>query len=162
MKKTLLIFILAVAVFNTSNAQTAGAVVSNKPGWHKIADRHASYKADRDEIMLVGKRHFKQIKLKVEDATLNLTSFDVVYADDTKQTVTVNKMMAAGEETTPTDINANLPVKKVVLMYNTVGAKTTDVSTETHMNKKGEKEVEKEHEKETEKERAEVEVWGLQ
>src|SRR5437870_1750323 len=79
MKKIILISLFAIAVCKTSIAQTAGVVVSDKPGWHMIGERHAGYKTDRDEIMIVGSRFFKQVKLKVKDAPVNITSFDVFY-----------------------------------------------------------------------------------
>jgi hypothetical protein len=161
MKKIILFSLLSIAVYNTSIGQTAGVVVSDAPGWHRIADRHAGYKTDRDEIMVVGNRFFKQIKLKVKDAPLNLISFEVYYKNGSKKTIEVNKMMNAGDETAAADIDNTSPVTKVILVYNTVGSKTNDVTTETKVNRPDEKETEKEHEKETEKERAEVEVWGL-
>ncbi len=161
MKKILLLSLFSIAVFTTSIAQTPGVVVSEKPGWHRIADRHAGYNTDRDEIMVVGNRFFKQVKLKVKDAPLNLTSFEVYFKNGSKKTVEVNKLMNAGDETAPADIDNSSPVTKVILVYNTVGSKTSDVTVESKTNRSGEKEVEKEHERETEKERAEVEVWGL-
>jgi len=161
MKKIILILSLTSAIISTSVAQTPGVVVSDKPGWHKIAERHVNYKTDRDEIVMVGNRHFKQIKIKVEDAPINLTSFEVYYSNDTKKEIAVNKMLNIGEETAVTDIDNTQALKKVVLVYNTVGTVTKDVTTKTTTNKAGEKETEKERERETEKERAEVEIWGL-
>jgi hypothetical protein len=161
MKKSILIFILAIAFCHTSIAQTPGVVISEKAGWHKIAERHVGLKTDRDEILVVGAGHFKQIKLKVEDAPISLTSFDVYFDNDAKQTIAVNKQLNNGDETMPADIDNTHAIKKITLVYTSLGSTKTGVSTKTSTNQAGEKEVEKENERENEKEHAEVEIWGL-
>jgi len=157
MKKFILIYMLATVAYNLSVAQTPAVVITDEPGWHKIAERHASFKADIDEIMVVGNNHFRQIKLVVKNAPVYIASVDVYFGNGTKQTIAVNKTLNAGNEVAPTDIDNTQSIKKVILVYNSTGATKTETNTETRTS--SEKEVERE--KETEKERAEVEVWGL-
>jgi hypothetical protein len=107
--------------------------------------------------MVVGKDHFKQLKLVVKDAPVYIASYDVYFGNGTKQTIAVNQTLNAGNETEPTTIDNTQSIKRVVLVYNSTGATKTETTTETRTS--SEKEVERE--KETEKERAEVEVWGL-
>ena len=160
MKKLILICMLATAASITSIAQTPGVVISDKPGWHKIAERHAAFKADIDEILVVGNNHFKQIKLLVKDAPVYINSVDVYFGNGTKQSIAVNRTLNAGNEVEPTNIDNTQSIKKVVLVYNSLGATKTDSRKETKT-VGSEKEIEREREKETEKERAEVEIWGL-
>src|SRR5436853_6812566 len=112
MKKFILTYMLAIAAYNLSVAQTPAVVITDKPGWHKIADRHASFKADIDEIMVVGNDHFKQIKLVVKDAPVYIASVDVYFGNGTKQTIAVNKTLNAGNETEPTTIDNTQSIKR--------------------------------------------------
>jgi hypothetical protein len=160
MKKFLFISLLLVAFFNCAFAQTPGVVLSENAGWHKIAERHADYKSDRDEVIVVGNNHFRQIKLRVKDAPVNVASMDLYFGNGSKRSVEVNKVLQVGDETMPADIDNTLALQKIILVYNTVGAGTKDVTMEKRTTG-SETETEKEHERETEKERAEVEIWGL-
>ena len=161
MKKKILVSVVLIFGYIISLAQTPAVVTSEKAGWHKIAERHVGFKSDRDEVVILGNDHFKQIKLKVKDMPINLASYEVVYEDNSSKKVEDGRLINAGEETTPLDVNNAVSIKKIILIYNTVGATKITVDKKTEVNKKGEKEVEREREKETEKERAEVEIWGL-
>ncbi len=161
MKMKLCIALLFLAVSGASVAQTAKVVTSEKPGWHKIGERHVGFKADQDEIIVLGNDHFKQVKLKVKDASISLNSFVIYFSNDAKQVVETNKILNAGEETAPVNIDNTNSIKKIVMNYKTISPTTVDKTTETKVETAAEKEKEKEREKETEKERAEVEVWGL-
>jgi hypothetical protein len=159
-KKIFILLFIAVAGFVAASAQPA-VMIGDKPGWHKIAERHVSYKADHDEIMVVGNDHFKQIKLKVEDNSISLVNFQVYYEGETMQTIEVNKVLNKGEETTAADIDPNKAIRKIVLDYKTIGITGMDVTKDSRVNTGSDKEHEVERETETEKERAEVEIWGL-
>ncbi|HKR03652.1 MAG TPA: hypothetical protein VJY62_03375, partial [Bacteroidia bacterium] len=45
-------------------------VLSDKPGWHRIGELNVDLKKDRDEVKVMGKDQFRQIKLKAEDAAI--------------------------------------------------------------------------------------------
>jgi len=116
--------------------------LSEKAGWHKIAENHVSYKTDVDSVYVLWNDHFKQIKLKAKDANVNLQRFDVVYENGTVQKIPLKGMLKAGDETVSTALTStDNAIRKVLLVYNTI----------PQAQMPGEKE----------RERAEVEIWGL-
>lgn len=161
MKKKLFIAILIAGSYFTATAQTPSVVLSDKPGWHKIAERKANFKVDHDEIIVLGNDHFRQLKLKVKDGDINLLSFTVYFDDDQMQVIQVNSLIKAGTETAATDINPEKAVKRIILYHKTISTSGKHTVMDEKMITPNEKERERESEKENEKERAEVEVWGL-
>ncbi len=141
MKRLIAIAVIALSA-TVAVAQKPSVVLSDKPGWHKIAENHVSYKTDADSVFVLWNDHFKQIKLKAHDADVNLQRFDVVYENGTTQSIPLKGMLKNGEETVATPLTqTDNAIRKVVLVYNTVAQVQTPG--------------------ETEKERAEVEIWGL-
>src|SRR5438477_10891121 len=103
-KKNFIALFIAAFSYLSVMAQKPAVVIGDKPGWYKIAERHVSFKADHDEIRVLGNDHFQQIKLRVKDAPVYLTNFLVYYEGDDMQTIEVNTMLSAGEETVATNV----------------------------------------------------------
>jgi hypothetical protein len=123
-------------------AQKPTVILSEKAGWHKIAENHVSYKTDADSVYVLWNDHFREVKLKAKDADVNLQRFDVVFEDGSTQSIPLSGTLKKGDETVSTPLtNKSNAIRKIVLVYNTVPP--TMVGDET------------------EREKAEVEIWGL-
>src|SRR6185436_10165834 len=96
-------------------------VVSNASGWHEIGEMNVDFKNDHDEMKVIGKDRFKQIKLKAEDAAIELNDMDVYFENDnTPQRIHIGMILKEGEETKAMDLEGrNLPINKIVFMYKT-------------------------------------------
>src|SRR5436190_19483700 len=105
MKKTFIAAMIITGSFLAGIAQTPAIVLSDKPGWHKIAERKANYKADHDEIVVLGNDHFKAVKLKVEDNDINLMSFTLYFENGQMQVINVNSVIHKGTESPVTEVN---------------------------------------------------------
>ena len=67
MKKIVLAMLMMVGTLGYSAfAQKAAVETSNKPGWYKIAETTADLKMDKDEVVVLGKDHFKSLVLERE------------------------------------------------------------------------------------------------
>jgi hypothetical protein len=167
MKKIILVVLLAFspALFICNVfAQKPSAVVSDKPGWHKLAETRADFSKEKDEIMVVGRDTYKALKLKVTDAPIHIYKMTVVYGQDGGEEVITGtdipgELMANGESKVINLKNsANKNIQKVVYMYRSVGHKKAietdvDVHKDHPADKKGvDVDVNK---------RAHVELWGL-
>jgi hypothetical protein len=119
MKKFVLALLL-VASHATLLAQSPKVVVSDKDGWHKIGETRVDFKREIDKIPIVGARRFAALKIKVTDAPINLTSFDVVFDDDTKQSVPVGQEFKAPGETKVVEFGGEKNIKRVDFKYKTV------------------------------------------
>lgn len=138
MKKTFLIVLIALVSFGfNAMAQHVPAVeTDNDPGWHKIASMVVDFKADRDEVAVLGKDHFKAIRLKVTDRALEMGKVIVVYENDQRQEADVRNLIKAGEQTRIIDLDGqNRAIKKIILHYTSIPNAKDD--------------------------RANVEIWGL-
>ena len=124
MKKSLLVvFVLLIAAYvNVANAQDPGIVTSNKPGWHKIGETTASFKAENESILVLGADKFKSIKLKVTDAPVNIQSLQVFYESGEVEEINVKNELKAGAETRVIDLKdgSTRELKKVVFTYKTL------------------------------------------
>ncbi len=119
--KKLVIMMLVTAFATSVFAQKPAVVVSDKAGWHKIGEVTASFKVDKDAIVVIGNDHFKAIKLKVTDAPIHMYDLEVYYESGDKQDVQVRQNLMKGEETRVIDLNGGTrALKKVVFVYKTV------------------------------------------
>jgi hypothetical protein len=95
-------------------------IVSDKPGWHKIGEMHVDFKKDRDEMKIMGKDQFKQIKLKAEDAAIEFNDIEVYYENNNvAQKIHIGMILKKDEETKPMALSGNKPINKIVFMYKT-------------------------------------------
>jgi len=137
MKKTVLIVLIAIAgSYGKVNAQVPAVMVSDKTGWHKIADRTVDFTKDRDEVVVVGADRFSAIKFKVTVAPIDLQDLEIYYESGDKQEIQVRTPVLSGKESRIIELNGGeRSVKKIVFVYKTLP------------NRKDKK--------------AEVEIWGL-
>ena len=139
--KKIIILLAAVFAFGTAQAQTKGekkveVVTSDKTGWHKIGEMTASFKKERDVMIVVGADRFAAIKIKATGADINITDLEVHYENGTKQDIIVRHTIKNGTESRVIDLDGGeRKLKKIVFLYKTVA---NDAS-----------------------EKAELEVWGL-
>ncbi len=125
-KNVFILFLLALLSFNAANAQQNGTVVSYKPGWHKIAEKTVDFKADRDQLTILGSDKFKAIQLKTTDARIHLESLSIVYdlpgvTEEFKEDISVRNDFKPGERTRIIYLKYPcLKINKVVFVYGTV------------------------------------------
>lgn len=136
MKQVLLITLFISAFSAQMIAQKPGVVLSKKAGWHKIGETVVNFKAETDEIVVLGADRFSFLKIKVEEAPIYLTSFQIYFEDGNAQSADAGmEIKAAGETEIVKLTGGEQHVKKVVFRYRTA---------EGHQDK-----------------RARVELWGL-
>jgi len=111
-------------------------VMSDKTGWHKIGEVTADFKADKDELMVMGADRFSSIRFKVTDAPIEIRNITIYYADNTTQKIDLIMPLKAAEEGRVIDLTGGeRDLKKIVFNYKTVPNSQSD--------------------------KAHVEVWGL-
>jgi hypothetical protein len=122
MKRALIIVFLLAAFAHVASAQKPGVVTSSKPGWHKIGETTASFKAESESISVIGADRFKSIKLKVTDAPVNIESVQVFYESGEMEEVSVKNELKAGSETRTIDLKGgpSQEIKKVLFTYKTL------------------------------------------
>ncbi|MEO5572398.1 MAG: hypothetical protein ABIT08_10120 [Bacteroidia bacterium] len=96
-------------------------IISDKPGWHKIGEMHVDLKKDRDEMKVLGKDQFRQIKFKAEDAAIEFNDIEIYFENDnTPQIIHIGMILKKDEETKSMDLRGtNKPINKIVFMYKT-------------------------------------------
>ena|SRR5437868_14953259 len=121
MKKLILTFLLVAECCIGMFAQKPEVITSDKAGWHKIAENTVDFKSETDEILVLGADRFGFIKIKVDDAPINLISFDIYFESGDKQNVTIGKEIKAPGETRVVQLNGGeRSIKKIVFTYKTV------------------------------------------
>lgn len=121
MKKIIFLSVFSFLFATMVNAQKVEVLTSHKPGWHKIGETTASFKADRDAVIVLGADNFKSILIKVTDAPIHFNDLEVYYDNDTKQDVQVRSDFKQGQESRIIDLTGgSRSVKKVVFTYKTV------------------------------------------
>lgn len=135
--KKLLIILFAVAVYGRISAQQPAVVLSDKAGWHKIAETTVSFKKERDEVMVIGADRFASLKFKITDAAVDFIEAEIYFEKGDVQKVVLKQPITGPAETRAIDLvnGAERSVKKIAFTYKTLP------------NRKDEK--------------AHVEIWGL-
>ncbi len=122
MKEKVLILLLAVAgSYGKMIAQVPAVMMSDKTGWHKIAEKSVNLKLDRDEVSIIGADRFASIKILVKEASINLYDLEVYYDSGDKQVIEVRNPIKAGGESRIYDLKGNeRDLKKIVFVYKTI------------------------------------------
>ena len=122
MKKILITFILIAPFFaGVAFSQKPTVVMSDKAGWHKIGEMTADFKAEKDELVVLGADKFKSIKIKVVDAPMHIAALEVYYESGDKEDISLKSDFKAGGESRVIDLKGkDRSLKKVVFVYNTV------------------------------------------
>jgi hypothetical protein len=120
MKKTIFIALLIIYYINAF-AQQPAVVISDKEGWHKIGETTADFKTETDEIAVMGADRFAFVKIKVDDAPINLVSFEIYFESGDNQVVPIGKQIKNPGETRVVQLNGGeRSIKKIVFTYKTV------------------------------------------
>ncbi len=120
MKKIMMIALLITTGYISAFAQQPKVVVSDKAGWHKIGESTVDYSSDRDEIMVMGANRFSKLKLKITDAPVHITTYEIYFESGDMQTVSIDKELKAPVETEVVELKGGeRDVKKVVFVYKT-------------------------------------------
>jgi len=121
MKKAylIIIFLFIGGAFKLA-AQTGSVMLNEKSGWQKIGEMSASFKTEKETILVLGADKFKSLKLKVSDAALNITSAMVLYENGQTQELLVKGELKAGTETEAIIVKPEYEIKKVVLVYKSI------------------------------------------
>jgi hypothetical protein len=121
MKKTIMITLLAIAGYGVACAQLPKVVTSDKKGWHKIGETKVDFKKERDEIVILGANRFSSIKLKVDDAPIDLIGAEAYYESGDKQDLKFFGSIKAPGESDIINLNGGeRTLKKIVLIYKTI------------------------------------------
>ncbi len=114
MKKLLLIALLLITG-STMTAQKQNTVIGDNEGWNKIGTSTLDLKSQTEEIIITDADKLKAIKLYVSEAPIFLESFDVHFADGSKQTVEYG-----GYDPVILNGNGRKVVTKVTLRYKSI------------------------------------------
>jgi hypothetical protein len=135
--KKLLIILFAIAAYGQISAQKPAAVLSDKPGWHKIAETTVAFNRERDEVTIVGADRFASLKFKITDAAIDFGEAEIYFEKGDMQRVILKQSITGPGETGVIDLKsgAERSLKKIAFTYKTLP------------NRKDEK--------------AHVEIWGL-
>ena len=129
MKKSILYFALLLAFTFTNNtfaiSHTGAPCLveddSYPHGWEKLGTRQVDFKADRDEIVVTGREgSFTALKLKVNNAPINIKKMIVHFRNGQKQDVALRQNIPANGESRVIDLDGNKRIiTKVVFYYDT-------------------------------------------
>jgi hypothetical protein len=118
MKKVILIAMLITAGYSKMFGQV---VVSDKTGWHKIAEKTVDFKTETDDISVIGADRFQSIKIKVIDAPINIISFVIYFESGDQQNVKIGQNIKNPGETREIVLNGGeRDIDKITLKYKTV------------------------------------------
>jgi hypothetical protein len=130
MKNLKVLFVLiAFVMAGTANAQKPAVMVSDKAGWHKIGEVTASFKSEKDELVVMGADMFKSIKLFVKDAPMNISDLDIYYEDGSQEAVALKNEFKAGGESRVIDIKSTVSIKKIVFTYKSIANSKDEKAT---------------------------------
>ena len=130
-----MLFVLTASVGKLC-AQQPKVVMSDKAGWHKIAETSVSFSKERDDLLITGADKFSAIKIKVTEAPINLMSMVIYFDGGEKQNVELNSQLKMAGETKVINLNGGeRDLDKITFVYKTLDNRKDD--------------------------KAHVEVWGL-
>jgi hypothetical protein len=123
MKTLIAVILMAVLTFNfnTTQAQKPGVVLDNDPGWQKIGETIASFKEQDESIAVLGADEFAAIKIKVNDAPLQIERLQVFYESGDMEEIDVKKAIQEGGESPVFRLDhPDRDIQKVAFTYSTV------------------------------------------
>lgn len=123
MKKLMALIVLALFAWNIqpATAQKPGVVLGNEPGWQKIGETVASFKSQDESISVIGADEFSAIKIRVEDAPLEIDRMQVFYESGDMEEIDVKETIQAGSESKVIRLeHPDRDIQKVAFTYNTV------------------------------------------
>jgi hypothetical protein len=119
MKK--LVMLALVAMGFAANAQKPAVVADNEAGWKHIGQVTASFKTTSESIVVLGADEFQAIKLKVEDAPIQIERVQVFYESGQMEELEVQSELKEGAETRVINLsNPKRDIEKVSFTYRTL------------------------------------------
>lgn len=121
MKTTFMSILIGISgSYGISFAQE-GVILSDKSGWHKVAEKTVDFSRDRDEISVIGKDKFSAIKFIVTDATINLKSLEIIYETGNTQAVKINTPIKPAGKSRVIDLEGGeRELRKIRFVYSTL------------------------------------------
>lgn len=117
MKRIFMASILA-AVTTAGFAQKPSVVTDNQPGWRKIGETTASFKEQDESIVVLGADEFSALKLKVNDAGIEIERLQVFYESGDMEEIDVKNTIQAGDESRTINLkHSDRDIKKVAFTY---------------------------------------------
>lgn len=113
---------MALVAWNAekASAQKPGVVLTDEPGWQKIGETVASFKSQNESIAVIGADEFSAIKIRVEDAPLEIERLQVFYESGEMEEIDVSKKIEAGSESEVFRLeHPDRDIQKVAFTYNT-------------------------------------------
>lgn len=121
MKRLMIFFWLVIGACGVTFAQVPKVITSDKTGWHKIGETRVDFKTERDAIDILGANRFSAIRLKVEDAPVDLVGAEAYYESGDKQDLKLYTSIKAPGESDVINLNGGeRTLKKIVLVYKTI------------------------------------------
>lgn len=123
MRTVVLVIVTALFAWNVqmAEAQKPAVVLSDDAGWQKIGETVASFKEQDESIVVWGADEFSSIKIKVEDAPLQIERLQIFYESGEMEEVDVKKKIDAGGESDVIRLkHPDRDIQKVAFTYHTV------------------------------------------
>lgn len=115
-----ILMMLASAITINSYAQKPAVVLDNEEGWQKIGETKASFKSQAESIAVLGADEFTAIKIKVNDAPLNIDRLQVFYETGEMESIDIESAVEAGQTSDVINLkHADKDIQKVAFTYNT-------------------------------------------
>lgn len=123
MKKLMVVILITLIGWNlqTAQAQKPGVVLKNDPGWQKIGETEASFQSQDESIAVIGADEFEAIKIRVEEAPLQIERLQVFYESGDMEEIDVKQKMNPGDESKIFNLEKpTRDIQKVAFTYHTV------------------------------------------
>ena len=123
MKKIVVIMLLFCGIgLGKTIAQKQALVLSDKKGWHKIAETNVDFDKETDEVNVLIADKFAKLSYHVTDAPIQLIDMDVYFEDGTMKTAMVGfSYKPEGTWSREIDLPGNeKEIKKIVFRYKTL------------------------------------------
>jgi hypothetical protein len=122
MKKTCVISCLLLAMAaGVTYAQKPAVITDNDPGWKRIGQVTASFKKTNESIIVLGEDEFTAIRLKANDAPIQLERVQVFYETGDMEELNVRNTLQAGASTAAMKLSKPYrDIQKVAFTYKTL------------------------------------------
>ena len=121
-KVALMLFLATSAISGRIMAQQPAVVISDKTGWHKIAETKVNFEKESDEVAVLISDKFAGLAFHITDATIELFDLEITFEDGAKKTVKVgDHIKTAGGWSRIIDLpGSEKAIKKIAFTYKTV------------------------------------------
>jgi hypothetical protein len=120
MKKIAIALFALIGMSAKMSAQQPAVVISDKDGWHKIAETKVDQKMEKDEVMVMGADKFATLIVKVTEAPVDLETVDIYFEDGSSQKANINKSFKSPGQSDYIKLGGERSIKKIVFMYKTM------------------------------------------